>query len=610
MRNKIRIANAGGFWGDDLDVLRRQLEGGAVDYISSDFLAEVTMSILRKQQLKNESLGYVTDFVDQIVDVADLMKQKGVRMITNAGGINPIGCARKILSELSKKGISLKIAVVDGDNIIDRIDEFYPAAADFKNMDTGESFELISQNLQSANIYLGVPPLLKALESGADLILAGRVTDTSVTMAPMIHELGWQLDDWDKLAAGLIAGHIIECGAQSTGGNFTDWQKVERWDNMGYPIVEMNKNGEFTVYKHENTGGLISVDTIREQLVYEMGNPAQYISPDVVADFSHLQLEQVAENKVSVKNAKGYPSTPYLKVSMAFEDGYKATSSIVISGGRVLNKAQEFEKIFWQRLNTDYLKKNTEFVGYNACHQHLAEHIDPNEILLRLSVYDTDTEKIKKFSMSIAPLILSGPPGVAVTGGRARMQQVITYWPTLVPKSSIISKVHILDDNGEVQEQYDIASVLGNEREMVTPVRKVAETKQAYADDKRITVPLRKICLARSGDKGDTVNIGVLARSKEVYAFMKTALTAEYVSTMFAGISKGKVTRFEIDNLMALNFLLEEALDGGGTKSLMIDAQGKTDASALLNQEIKIPEKILSSVLEAESQNKGMKTGV
>lgn len=604
MKTKIRIANAGGFWGDDLGVLRRQLEGGEVDYISSDFLAEVTMSILRKQQLKNEALGYVTDFVDQIVDVADLMKSKGVRMITNAGGINPIACARKILSELEKKGISLKIAVVDGDNIVDRIDEFYPAKANFKNMDSGDDFDSIIKNIQSANVYLGVPPLLKALESGADLILAGRVTDTSVTMAPMIYELGWELNDWDKLAAGLVAGHIIECGAQSTGGNFTDWQKVERWDNMGYPVVEMNQNGDFTVYKHENTGGLISVDTIREQLVYEMGNPDQYISPDVVADFTQLKLEELEDNRVLVSGAKGYPSTPYLKVSMAYEDGYKATSSIVISGGRVLNKAQEFEKIFWDRLDTDFLKKNTEFVGYNACHQHLAEHIDPNEILLRLSVYDTDVDKIRDFSMSIAPLILSGPPGVAVTGGRARMQQVITYWPTLVPKECITSNVHVLNEKGEVIESTEIGSVLGYEEELqaLESVEHTEYVDPSWEDDRLITVALRDICLGRSGDKGDTVNIGVLARSEEIYQYLKHDLTAEKLSEMFFGMVKGRIHRYEIDNLLALNFLLEESLDGGGTKSLMIDAQGKTFATALLNQEIMIPEKLLSSMMKAESQ--------
>ncbi|MFA8436197.1 MAG: acyclic terpene utilization AtuA family protein [Marinifilaceae bacterium] len=596
--NKVRIANSGGFWGDDLGVLRRQLEGGDIDYISSDFLAEITMSILRKQQLKDQSLGYVTDFVEQIVDAAPLLKEKGVRMLTNAGGINPLGCARKILEELTKQNISLKIAVVNGDNIIDRIDELYPEHASFANMDNQEDFAHIHDRVQSANVYLGIPPLLKALESGADLVIAGRVTDTSVTMAPMVYELGWALDDWDKLAAGLVAGHIIECGAQSTGGNFTDWQKVKRWDNMGYPIVEMRSDGSFEVYKHPDTGGLISEDTIREQLVYEMGNPTQYISPDVVADFSGLQLEEVGPHRVRVSNARGYASTPFLKVSMAYEDGFKATSSIVISGGEVLNKAQEFERIFWQRLNLNYKKINTEYVGYNACHLHLAEHIDPNEILLRFSVYDSNPAKLLKFSQSIAPLILSGPPGVAVTGGRAKMQQVMTYWPTLVPKRNITALVRILSADGSIEDQSEVPCWLGYEdgsgRQVVSVKSEGASEQRDYADKKRM--PLREICLARSGDKGDTVNIGVLARSEAIYHYLKGLLTSELIAEMFSGIAKGKVKRYELDNLWALNFLLEEALDGGGTKSLMIDAQGKTFASALLNQEILVPKELLEGI--------------
>ncbi|MFT5749716.1 MAG: hypothetical protein ACI93S_000977 [Ancylomarina sp.] len=597
MKDKIRIANAGGFWGDDLGVLRRQLEGGEVDYISSDFLAEVTMSILRKQQLKNEDMGYVGDFVDQIVDVAELMKAKKVRMLTNAGGINPLACARKILSELKKKGVDFKITVVIGDNIIDRIDEFYPDQAMFTDMETGDDFAHIKDNIQSANVYLGVPPLLKALESGADLILAGRVTDTSITMAPMIYELGWDLGDWDKLAAGLVAGHIIECGAQASGGNFTDWQKIKKWDNFGYPIVEMNRDGSFEVYKHENTGGLISRDTIREQLVYEMGDPKHYISPDVVADFSQVVLKEIAPNRVLVQNAKGHPSTHFLKVSMAYEDGYKAVSSIVISGGRVLNKAKEFEKIFWGRLNIDYKKTNTEYVGYNACHQDLVEDIDPNEILLRFSVYDDDLEKIKAFSTSIAPLILSGPPGVAVIGGRARGQQVMTYWPTLIPKTLIQTTVHILDFEGNIQESYEIDSVLGNEADYKPEGNQTQKLElDEYSQMEMSEVALRSVCMARSGDKGDTFNIGVLARSEAIYNYLKVKLDSDVVKTMFTGICKGKVKRYELDNLLALNFLLEESLDGGGTKSLMIDAQGKTMASALLNQTFPIPKAYLKDI--------------
>jgi len=328
MKPFIRIGNAGGFWGDDLGALKRQLSGGKLDYISIDFLAEITMSILRKQKLKKNDAGYVNDFVNQMIENAHLIKQTGAKIITNAGGINPLGCARKIAAELKKLNISLKIAIVEGDDIVDFIGDFYPKHADFKNIETGEHFAPFKDKIQSANVYLGVLPIVKALESGADLIIAGRVTDTAITMGPAIFEFNWKINDWDKLASALVAGHIIECGAQSTGGNFTDWKLVERWDNMGYPIVEIYPDSSFVVTKHENTGGLVSVNTVKEQLVYEMGNPAQYISPDVVADFRTIQLELQSANRVRVWGIKGEPATPTYKVSMAYADGYKATSSV------------------------------------------------------------------------------------------------------------------------------------------------------------------------------------------------------------------------------------------------------------------------------------------
>ncbi len=596
MKQKIRIGNASGFWGDDLSALKRQLLGGELDYISIDYLAEITMSILKKQHLKNPAFGYVADFVNQIIDVAQIVKDKKVRIITNAGGINPLGCARKIIEELAKKNISLKIAVVQGDNIVDQINEFYPTKAQFNNLDTGESFAEIKDKVQSANVYLGIPPILKALESGADIIIAGRVTDSSITIAPMVYEFGWKLNDWDKLAAALVAGHIIECGAQSTGGNFTDWHKVESWENFGYPIVEVYPDATFVVTKHENTGGIVTLDTVKEQLVYEMGNPACYISPDVVADFLTIQLEQEAKDHVKVFGVKGKPSTKTFKVSMAYADGYKATSSIIICGDNALEKAQKFADIFWKRVNLDFVKSNTEFVGYDACHKGLANTISPNEILLRFSVFDYDQRKINEFGKNIAPLILSGPPGVAVTGGRPSPQEVMTYYPALIPKELITSTVSVLDETGNIIETYEIGSVLGFEEDLVfakDSTKKIDNQFDKINIDDFQAVKLRKICLARSGDKGDTANVGVIARNKAIYEFLKDYLTAEKVKVMFSDLCKGKVIRYELDNLMALNFLLEESLNDGGTKSLMIDAQGKTYASALLNQEVSVPKDIL-----------------
>jgi len=598
MKSQIKIGNAGGFWGDDLGAFNRQLTGGRLDYITIDFLAEITMSILRKQQLKNPKAGYVTDFVKQIVDNVQLIKDKQVKIITNAGGINPAGCALKIIEELKSKQISLKIAVVEGDNIIDKLENLYPSKASFVNMETGGSFEQIKDRVQSANVYLGVLPIVKALELGAEIIIAGRVTDTSITMAPMIYEFGWNLKDWDKIAASLVAGHIIECGAQSTGGNFTDWETVETWENMGYPIIEAYPDGTFVITKHPDTGGMVNLNTVKEQLVYEMGNPANYISPDVVVDFRSIRLQQDGENRVKVSGIKGKASTKTFKVSMAYHDGYKSTSSIIICGEQALEKAQKFAEIFWKRLNVSFMKQNTEYVGYNSCHLSLAKKIAPNEILLRLSVFDPDTEKIDAFSKSIAPLILSGPPGVAVTGGRPQAQEVMTYYPCLIQKSLIEAEVKLFDNDGNIAQSLIIQSVTGFEADLdstplfIDPEKKNKELgKNGYKQ-----TSLRNICLARSGDKGDMVNIGVIARSELSYNFLKEVLSQEFIKELFKDLCKGKVERYELDNLMALNFLLDESLDGGGTKSLRFDAQGKTFASALLNHLMDIPVEVLDSV--------------
>ena len=600
MKNKIRIGNAGGFWGDDLGALKRQLTGGPLDYVTTDYLAEITMSILRKQQLKNPKLGYITDFVDQMDDVAEIAIEKGVTIIVNAGGINPLECARQVTERLKAKNLSMKIAIIEGDNIVDDIPDFYPNKADFKNLEDGSDFAAIKDKVQSANVYLGVQPIVKALEEGAQLVIAGRVTDTSITLAPMIYEFGWKYNDWDKLAAGIIAGHVIECGAQSSGGNFTDWEKVPDWTNFGYPIVEMYAGGDFVVKKHENTGGLVSVDTIKEQIVYEMGNPKEYISPDVIADFQTINVQSNGENSVKVAGIKGKPSTKTFKVSMAYEDGFKASGTIIISGPNAIEKAKKFAEIFWNRLNIDFTKKNHELVGFNACHKNLVENKTANEVLLKLDVYDFERVKIEEFSKSIAPLILSGPPGVAVTGGRPRIQSVMTYWPALLDKTLVQSKVSLLNEKGEVENSFNISGVTGFEEDLPK-----ADEAQDQQDERTnnlanssltIAKTFKDICLARSGDKGDTVNVGIIARSPEIYQFIKEKLTEYEIERMFKAFCKGKVKRYELDNIHALNFLLEKSLDGGGTKSLMIDAQGKTFASAFLNQKVEVPEILLEEI--------------
>ncbi|MBR9998259.1 MAG: DUF1446 domain-containing protein [Cyclobacteriaceae bacterium] len=607
MKKSIRIGNAGGFWGDDLQAFRRQLLTGKLDYLTMDFLAEITMSILRKQQIRDPEAGYIGDFVDQVVENAELIEKSGTKILTNAGGINPLGCARKIISALKKQNRSLKLAVVDGDDLMAVIDQLYPGKADFKNMETGVSFEEIRQQIQSANAYMGIIPLLKALQTEANIIITGRVTDTSITMAPMVHELGWELNDWDKLASGLIAGHIIECGAQSTGGNFTDWKTIKTWTDFGYPIVEMYEDGSFDVIKADNSGGIISRDSVKEQIVYEMGDPSAYISPDVVADFTAIQISEKGKDRVRISEAKGYPPTHFLKISMAYKDGYSASGHVIISGPEAIIKAEKVREIFWDRLGISFEKQNTEFIGFNAAHLNLAASLEPNEILIRFSVYDREREKLEIFSKNIAPLILSGPPGMAVTGGRPRITQVLTYWPSLIHKKWINPRLIIPDDQGHIKEEYMLSSVTGFESGQDYSRSRVQEAKDPEAfniSGETENIRLADLCLARSGDKGDTANLGVLARSREIYEFLKEHLTAGIIKNMFRGHCRGKVIRYELDNLQALNFLLHEALDEGGTRSLRIDAQGKTFAQAFLNQRVPVPVS-LSALVTQNLSKKG-----
>ncbi len=597
MKSIIRIGNAGGFWGDDLNAFRRQLMGGPLDYISIDFLAEITMSILRKQQLKNSQAGYVTDFIHIINQNAEEIHRRGVKVLTNAGGMNPLECGRQVARILKEKNLPLKVAVVLGDNIMSDIMRMKEEGVSFRNMETGKSFEDVENKIQSANAYIGMWPLVKALEMGADIVIAGRVTDTSITMAPMAYEFGWQPGDFDKIAAALVAGHIIECGAQASGGNYTDWKKVTNWKNMAYPIIEVEPDGSFVVTRHPNTGGLVNSDTVREQLFYEMGNPAAYISPDVVADFRTIQLEEQGTDRVRVYGVKGSAPTPFLKVSMAFQEGYVSSGSVIISAPEALLKAQTFASIFWDRLGLEFQKKNTNYQGYNSCHLDLAAPIDPNEILLTFSIYDEDLKKHEIFAKSIAPLILSGPPGVAVTGGRPHIKTVLSYWPALIPKEKVTAQTVLLNWQGDPIEETRIPSITGVEEPFVEPndnTQQFATEGIPIPFDGKNRVKLYQICLARSGDKGDTANIGLLARSPAIYKWIKQHITASFVKYLFKGVCHGKVTRYELDNLLGLNFLLEESLDGGGTRSLMADPQGKTFAQALLNVEVDIPDDLLS----------------
>ncbi|MBI5019959.1 MAG: DUF1446 domain-containing protein [Ignavibacteriales bacterium] len=444
MKDKIRIASGQGFWGDLQSAPMDQVTKGQIDYLMMDFLAEVTMSIMQKQKRRNPELGYAKDLVQIIEQILPICIEKNIKIITNGGGANPEGCRDAIFKCANKKGYkNLKIAAVHGDDILPNIELLRKQGIPFTNLENGASFDSIGHKILSANVYFGARPIVEALKQDAQIVITGRTTDTSLTYAPMIYEFGWSWDDWDKLAAGVVAGHILECGGQATGGNFSaGWKSVPDLAHIGFPIAEAYPNGEFIITKHENTGGLVSVDTITEQLMYEIGDPQNYITPDCVADFSSIKLEQVGNNRVKVFGVKGRPDTDTFKVSMAYADGYTAVSTLTFTWPDALEKAKKADEILRTRLadlKLHFDEIRTEFLGLNSCHGHLAPMPDKiNEIVLRIGVRSHDHHAVERFGKEIAPLILTGPPSVTgFAGGRPKPSDVIAYWPSLIPKKDI-----------------------------------------------------------------------------------------------------------------------------------------------------------------------------
>jgi len=450
----IRIASGQGFWGDLPDAPVEQVKRGDIDYLVMDYLAEVTMSIMQKQRMRNEKYGYARDFVKVIEQTLDEIKHKGVKVVSNAGGVNPKACKDAIIELAKEKGYTgIKVAVVDGDDILPNLDEIISQGHELKNMETGEPITTVKDELLSANVYFGCRPIVEALEKGADIVITGRVTDTGLTLAPMAYEFGWDLDDYDLMSTGTIAGHIIECGGQVSGGNFTDWEKVEDFVDIGFPIIEAHPDGTFYVTKHENTGGLVSEMTVKEQLLYEIGDPASYITPDCIADFSTIQIEQDGENRVKVWGIKGKPDTPTYKISASYIDGYKLSSTLVYSWPDAYKKAKAAGDILLKRaekLGIKFRDTNIEFVGLNACNEDLDELnrdlSDLNEVQLRVSVHGDSREDLNRFGMEIAPLILTGPSGVTgFAGGRPKASEVVAYWPALMDKKAATPRVTVYD---------------------------------------------------------------------------------------------------------------------------------------------------------------------
>ena len=454
MRKQIRIAAGQGFWGDLPDAPVRQVEGGPIDYLMLDYLAEVTMSIMQKQKARDPNAGYARDFVPLMKQILPACVERNIRVTANAGGVNVEGCAKAVRDVALELGLAgkLRIGIVTGDDIMGNLDELLSRGVELRNMDTGAALSSVRERIQSANVYLGAAPMVEALDRGAQIVITGRATDTGLTLAPLMHEFGWSPDDWNRIAAGTIAGHIIECGAQCTGGNCQyEWRSIPNLANVGFPIVEAAPDGTFVVTKHERTGGWVIIPSIKEQLVYEMGDPHSYITPDCVADFTTVRLEYEGRDRVRVFGIEGRPATDTFKVSISYSAGYKAVGTLVYSWPDAYDKALAADRILRARLDRLGLKFDqilTEFVGANATHGRLAGQpsADLPEVQLRVGVRSDDRAAVERFTKEIAPLVLTGPPGVTgFAGGRPKVEEIVAYWPALIPKSEIASRVEIIE---------------------------------------------------------------------------------------------------------------------------------------------------------------------
>jgi hypothetical protein len=450
MRDKVLIGYGQGFWGDSILGPVRLVREGPLDYLGLDYLAEVTMSIMQKQKSRNPKAGYATDFVKMLDRTLPDIAEKGIKVIANAGGVNPEACLQAVLDLARKKGVKgLKVGIIEGDDILGRVPELLSTGHDLKNMDDGRPLSVVQDRLLSANVYIGAFAVADCLAAGAQIVIGGRLTDPALVGGPMIHEFGWKHTDYDKLAASTMAGHIAECGAQCTGGNYTAWREVKDFVRIGYPIIEASPDGTFVVTKHEGTGGLVTRDTVVSQLLYEMGDPKRYLGPDCAADFTSAQIDDLGNDRVRLSGIKGAQPTDTYKVSLSFQNGWKAAGQLTISGPEAIAKARLCADIVWGRLALDGCtfeehEKLVELVGAGVCHAGIVEADDPPEVVLRLGVKCNDQAKVDRFGMEIVPLVTSGPPGVTgFAGGRPKATDIVGYWPALLRKDQVRTRVRV-----------------------------------------------------------------------------------------------------------------------------------------------------------------------
>jgi Acyclic terpene utilisation family protein AtuA len=600
----IRIGGASGFWGDSSVGAPQLVQLGKVDYVVFDYLAELTMSVLAAARLKNPALGYATDFVTVTMKaILQDVVAKNIKIVSNAGGMNPHACAAALAAIAAEQGVSIQIAVVEGDDVLPLIPQLRE-----KGVQELQSGAPLPERLLSANAYLGAAPIKQALDAGAQVVITGRCVDSAVTLGVLMHEFDWSFeenqDNLDKLAQGSLAGHLIECGCQSTGGLFTDWQTVPEWDNIGYPVLQCHADGSFVVEKPPKTGGLVSVATVAEQLVYEIGDPANYLLPDVVCDFTQVQLEQIGEHQVSVRGARGKAPTPHYKVSATYAHGFRCSGQLTIVGIDAVAKAQRTGEAILARTRRllaeaglkDYGDSLIEVLGAESCygpHKNAAVQTS-REAVLRLTVTHSSKDALNLFAREIAPAGTSWSPGTTGAGGRPSPSPMIRQYAFLLDKTALQPAV-VMDGARTLVE---IAVNVANAAAEPIPVRSVAPTSVRPepvegSQGDTLTVPLIQLAYARSGDKGDTSNIGIIARQPAFLPYIKASITEETLKVWLAHLVKGKVTRFDLPGIHAVNFVCEQALGGGSMSSLRNDPLGKGMAQIILSMPVTLPKHLI-----------------
>ena len=590
----IRIGGASGFWGDSSVGAPQLVQLGKVDYVVFDYLAELTMSVLAAARMKNPDLGYATDFVT--VTMKAILKDvvaKNIKIVSNAGGMNPHACAAALAAIAAEQGVTINIAVVEGDDVLPLI----PALRE-KGVQELQSGAPLPERLLSANAYLGAAPIKQALDAGAQVVITGRCVDSAVTLGVLMHEFGWATNDYDKLAQGSLAGHLIECGCQATGGLHTDWQDVPDWANIGYPVLTCSADGSFVVEKPPHTGGLVSVATVAEQLVYEIGDPANYLLPDVVCDFTQVQLTQVGEHQVSVRGARGKTPTPHYKVSATYAHGFRCSGQLTIVGLDAVAKAQRTGEAILTRTRRllseaglkDYGDSLIEVLGAESCYgSHRAPCVlASREAVLRLTVTHSNKDALNLFAREIAPAGTSWSPGTTGAGGRPSPSPMIRQYAFLLDKTALQPVVVMRGERQPVAIAVHAAALVVEK--IGSP--QLAFTAPALGED-AVSVPLIQLAYARSGDKGDTSNIGIIARQPAFLPYIKAAVTEASVAAWLAHLVKGPVTRYDLPGIHAVNFVCEQALGGGGMSSLRNDPLGKGMAQMVLSMPVPVSKSLL-----------------